>query len=235
MVPLTIPSDAAHVVAGQGLAQRTQQRDRAGHRGLVVEVDAGVLRRGVQGGAVLGEERLVGGDDRGTVLHGAQDERPGGLDAADDLDDDVGAGDEVVGVGREQRGVEAEVAAVAAGAAHGDADDVHRAADPGREVVAVLGEQPGHGGAHDAAAEQRDAQRFVRSRARSRRRSCRWSTHRDGHVSEIWSRERGSPDVQGEQVVDRLAAHQDPGAPVPHGDRPAAVGCGCTGWTSDRQ
>ena len=175
---------AAHVVAGQRLAQRPEQRDRAGDRRLVVEVDPGVLRRRIQGGAVLGEQRLVGGDDGGAVLHRAQDEGAGRFDAPDDLDDDVSAGDQVLGVRREEGRVQPEVAPVAAGAAHRDADDVERAPDPGGEVVAVLGQQPGDGGSHDAAAEQRDAQRFVRSGLAHGVDPAVRPPHRDGHVSE---------------------------------------------------
>jgi len=96
------PHDLAHGVAGEGFAQRPQQRYAARHRRLEVEVDAMLGGGGIQGRAVLGEESLVGRDDRGTVRHGAQDEGAGGLDAADDLDDDVGAGDEIGGVGGEE-------------------------------------------------------------------------------------------------------------------------------------
>ena len=54
---------AAHLVAGEALAQRAQQGDRTRDGRLVVEVDAVLLGRGVQGRAVLREQRLVGGDD----------------------------------------------------------------------------------------------------------------------------------------------------------------------------
>ena len=52
--------DLAHVVARQRLADRAQDRDRAGDGGLVVEVDPEPVGRGIQVGAVLGEQRLVG-------------------------------------------------------------------------------------------------------------------------------------------------------------------------------
>ena len=227
----------AHVVTGERLAQRPQQRDRAGDRGLVVEVDAVLGGRGVEARAVLGEQRLVGGDDRGAVLHGAQDERAGGLDAADDLDDDVGARDEVLGVGREQRRVDAEVGAVAAGAAHRDADDLERRADPGGHVVGVLGEQAGDGAADDAGAEQGDAQRLGwRSRRCPRRESCRpsacWtaivsrSGHRWRRISQRHGiRRRGRA---GRRSVSRRTMTR---AARPARRRPAAAACGCTGST----
>lgn len=134
--------DLAHVVTGQGLAQRAQQRDRPGDGGLVVEVDLVLLGRGIQRRAVLGEQRLVGGDDGGAVLHRPQDQAAGGLDATDHLDDDVGARDQVVRVGGEQGRVDTRGTAVTAGPAHGDADDLERAPHTGGEVVAVLGEEP---------------------------------------------------------------------------------------------
>ena len=91
--------DAEHpgdLVAGERLAQRAQDRDRAGDGGLVVEVAAGLLGGLEEGRAVLGEQRLVGGDHRGAVLERGQDQRAGRLDAADHLDDqvDVVAGDQ---------------------------------------------------------------------------------------------------------------------------------------------
>ncbi len=64
VVPLTMPSTRRTLSPARRLAQRAQQRDRAGDGGLVVEVDAVLLGGRVQRGAVLGEQRLVGGDDR---------------------------------------------------------------------------------------------------------------------------------------------------------------------------
>ena len=161
--------DAEHPadpVAGQRLAQRPQDRDRPGDRGLVVEVDAVLVGRVEQRRAVLGEQRLVGGDDRGAGLQRGQDQRAGRLDAADDLDDDVDVvpGRQGRGVGGEQRGVDRQVAAVAGDPAYGDAGQLERAADPGGQVVGVRREQPGDLAADGAAAEQRDAQRTSHAR-----------------------------------------------------------------------
>ena len=55
--------DAAHLVAGERLAQGLDDGDAAGDRGLEVERDAVLLGQLGQLGAVLGEQRLVGGDD----------------------------------------------------------------------------------------------------------------------------------------------------------------------------
>lgn len=96
-----------------------------------------LLGGGVQGGAVLGEEGLVGGDDGGAVLEGGGDEGPGGLDAADDLHDDVevAAFDQRGRVGGDQRGVDALAYLVRP--PYGHAGELDRGADAGGEVVGV--------------------------------------------------------------------------------------------------
>ena len=96
-----------------------------------------LLGGGVERRAVLGEQRLVGGDDGRAVLEGGGDEGAGGLDAADDLDDDVdvAAFDEGGRIGGDQRGVDA--LAHLGGAADGDAGELHRGADARGEVVGV--------------------------------------------------------------------------------------------------
>ena len=66
--------------------------------------------------------------------------------------------DQVEGVGGEQVGVDAGVAAPG-GPAHGDADQLERAPDPGGEVDGVAGEQPRDLGADHAAAQQGHPQR----------------------------------------------------------------------------
>ena len=67
-------------------------------------------------------------------------ERAGRLDAAHELDDDVGAEDERLGVGGEQLGREVGVA-LRARVAHRDADELDARADALRELVAVLEQQ----------------------------------------------------------------------------------------------
>ncbi len=132
--------DAEHavdLVTGEGLAQRPDQRDGTGDGGLVVEVAAVLLGRGVQGGPVLGEQGLVGGDDGGAVLEGGGDEGPGGLDPADHLDHDVDvpAFDEGGGVGGDEGGVDA--LAHLGGPPYGHARELHGRPDPRGEVVGV--------------------------------------------------------------------------------------------------
>lgn len=95
------------------------------------------LGEGVQRGAVLGEERLVRGDDGGAVLEGGADEGAGGLDAADDLDDhvDVTAFDQSGRVGGDQGGVDALTHL--GGAPYGHARQLDGGPDARGEVVGV--------------------------------------------------------------------------------------------------
>ena len=158
--------DAEHpgdLVTGQRLAQALKHRRHLVATGLVVEVDSVLGRCGVEGGPVVGEQRLVRGHDRGTVLHRAQDERPGGFDPPDHLDHDVGARHELVGVGGEQRRVDPQSAAITPIAPNGNADDLDRAADASGHVVGVLGEKSRHRTADDTGAEQGDPQRLGRA------------------------------------------------------------------------
>src|SRR5206468_9811161 len=76
-------------VGDQAFLDRADQRDAAGHGRLEREGHPTPARLVVELGAVVGKERLVGGDH---VLAGGerlQDEGPGRLEAADQLDDDV--------------------------------------------------------------------------------------------------------------------------------------------------
>ena len=57
------PENARDAVSREGFAHRAHERNRTGDGGLEVDVDAGGVRSGVQGRAVLSEKRLVGGHD----------------------------------------------------------------------------------------------------------------------------------------------------------------------------
>ena len=131
------------------------------------------------------------------MLHRPQDEAAGGVDAADDLDDDVGPGHEVVGIGGEEGGVDGHVGARTLRPPDGDADELERRADPGGEVVGVLDEQARDGGPHHTAAEQGHAQGGT---------GC----VRHGGVQLLGSRSSRVRHVEGEQVIDGLTAHEHP-------------------------
>ena len=150
-----------HPIAGQRLAQWTQQRDRAGHAGLVVQVSAVLGGRGVQGRTVGGQQRLVGRHHRLAGLHRGQDQRARRLDAADDLDDDV----DVVArgqrhrVGREQARPGGH-ATFSPRTAHRDPGQLQRRADPGGQVVRLLAQEPDHLRPDVPAAQEGHLERF---------------------------------------------------------------------------
>ena len=146
---------------GEPLAQHADDRHAAAHRGLVVDVDAGALGRREHLGAVLGEQRLVRGDD--VLARGDRGEhRALGLGrAADQLahDVDVGAPDRRVEVGGEQRAIDVDDALRLVRIAHRDRADLEAGAEPRLDRRGVVGEQLDDAAADVAEAEQGDADR----------------------------------------------------------------------------
>ena len=82
------------------------------------------------------------------------------LDAAHELDHDVGADDEGLGIRREELARQVGVAR-GVDVAHRDADELERGAGAVGELVAVLAQQRGDLGADGSGAEQCDAQAAV--------------------------------------------------------------------------
>ena len=107
-----------------------------------------------------GEQRLVRGDDIGARPEREKDLRAGGLDAAHQLDHDVGADDELLGIRRQQLARQLGVAR-RGGVAHGDADEIERGTGAVGQFVAVAQQQVGDLRAHGARAEQSHAQTSV--------------------------------------------------------------------------
>ena len=64
MVPLTIPKTLAISVDAEALLDHADDRDHAGDRRLEAQLDAGLAGDREELVAVLGEQLLVGGDDR---------------------------------------------------------------------------------------------------------------------------------------------------------------------------
>jgi hypothetical protein len=152
--------DAHHArdpVARQRLAQRAQQRDRAGDGRFVVQVDPRAAGGLVQRRTVLGQQGLVGTDHALAAGQRREQQRPDRFDPADHLDHqvDVVAGDECCGVGGEQVGIDV---GVLARAPHSDADQFERHTHTSGQVVGLLVQQPYDLRADDAAAQQRNAQ-----------------------------------------------------------------------------
>ena len=97
------PGDA---IAGQRLAQRPDQGDAPGHRGLERQVGGARVGGGLQLGAGAREQLLVPGDDGLARGERPQHQRPGGLEPAEQLQDhlDIRVVDDRRAVGGEDVG-----------------------------------------------------------------------------------------------------------------------------------
>ena len=168
VVPLTIPWMRSIGVAESDSSSTRTTGTAPGHRRLEAQLHA-VLARGLeQLLAVLGEQLLVGGHDVPAGAHRGQQVLARRLDAAHQLDDQLGLGEDLLEVSARAR----EHAA-----------DHRRAAVEALDLGCALGEQRGERRADRAVAEQPDAERrerggaawlaAVRHRARSDPRSSR--------------------------------------------------------------
>jgi hypothetical protein len=161
--------DALDPVAGQGLPDRSDQRDRPGDGRLEGEVHAVHVGCLVERGTVLGQQRLVRGDDARAVPHRLEQQGAGGLDPAHHLDHEVGLAHERARVvGQQARGD--VLTAVAGAVAHGDADHLEAGADAVGELLPLLRDQAQHLGADRARSEHGHAQGGVGRAVRRRRR-----------------------------------------------------------------
>ena len=150
---------AGHLVADQGLAQRAQERNRATHSGLEVDVDALGLGGGVDLRAVLGQQRLVGGDHGSTGFDGGKHELAGHGGAADELDDDVRVGGHAQSIGGDDGLVDPRELLGFLRVEAGDAGQFDRAADTSGQFVLLLDNQAGGLGADGAGTKQAYANR----------------------------------------------------------------------------
>ena len=148
------PEDLRDLGRAEALLDHAHDRDHAGDRGLEADLHPGLAGDVEELVAVLGEQLLVRGDHRLAGPQRREHVLAGGLGAADQLDDQVGAGEDLVEV------------ALAAGE---DAGDLRPPPAGGLDRGRALGDQLGEGAADRAAAEQPDADRFrglLRHRAR---------------------------------------------------------------------
>ena len=149
-------------IAGEPLAQHADDRDAAAHRGLVVDVDAGAPRRREHLGAVLGEQRLVRGDD---VLAGRDRREHRALAPASCRRSARTrcrrrvARIAAIDVGREQRAIDLDDALGLVRIAHRDRADLDARAEPGLDRLRVVREQLDDAAADVAEAEQSDTDR----------------------------------------------------------------------------
>ena len=187
--------------------QRAHQRDATGDRRLEQEVDAGAF-----GGLEQRRGRDVPSSSLFAVTTGlpaierVDDERPGRLDAADDLDDDVDVGiaDHALGVVGEAVRREREPA-VFREVADRDPRDLERHAGARLDHVGVIVDEPHERAPHVPAAEDPDPNPFLH----------------DGSVSHV---------VAGHEILVGLPAHDEPRIAVVDEDdrRPrqeVVVGC----------
>ena len=163
------PVDALHVRGGERLLQHADDRHHAGHRALEAQLDPVLARARPQLLAVLGEQLLVGRDDVLAGAHRPQHVLARRLDAADQLDDQVRALQDLL-----ERPARAGEHAADLRPQPGDRHD----------RVGALGEQLGERRADGAVAEQADAakrlghggpRRSRGARRRARRRPSRRS------------------------------------------------------------
>ncbi len=160
--------DAEHrqdPVRDQPFLDRADQRDAAGHRRLERERHAAPARLVVELGAVVGEQRLVGGDH---VLAGGerlQDEGPRRLEPADQLDHDMDRRivENPRGVRRHRQPGQVEAFAAAGDVDVGDRAELQPAAGALLEGGALRVEELHDAGADRAEAEQSDPD-FVHER-----------------------------------------------------------------------
>ena len=145
--------DPGDAVAGEAVADGAQDGDGAGHGCFVGQLDAGLVCRLVERGAVLGQQGLVSGDHAGAVLDGGEDQGAGRFDAAHQFDDEVGILDQGVGVGGEEFPRQLNVAGRIDGA-HGDAGQFQAGSGAGGQRFGVLNQNPRHLGPNVATAQQ---------------------------------------------------------------------------------
>src|SRR6185312_11934318 len=153
--------DAAHRIAGKAFAQGLDDRNAARDRRLEAERDAGLLGAGGELGAVMGEQRLVGGDHRPPPGERAFDHgQRRAVRAADQLDHRID-----LGVARHRGGVVPPLigadidAAVARAVARRDGTDLDAPAGPRGDEVALTLQHIDETGADRAEPRERHRER----------------------------------------------------------------------------
>ncbi len=159
------PDQLVDAGRGERLLQHAHDGDRGAGRGLVAQLRAAAVGRGLQLGAVAREQLLVGRHHRDAALEQLAQVAERRLDAAHDLGDDLDrrvVADLLEAVGQ-QPGRRA--LALAARVAHERAHDAHRPAGDALDDVCALAQQPVDRRADGAVSEQADAEGFGGHRA----------------------------------------------------------------------
>ena len=155
------PGDPLDAVGGEALADRLDDRDAARHRRLEGHHHAPGVRGREDLVAVLGEQRLVGGDHVLAARDGRQHQLLRARLAADQLDDDVDVGlrDDRAGSATSSMPSSATARGFGevAGRGHGDHD---LAAGAARDLLAVAAQHLDGAAADGSQAQQAHADRF---------------------------------------------------------------------------
>ena len=160
VVPLTMPRMRIDLVPGEIGRERREDRQAPGDRRLETEGRPAAARLGLELGPVMSDDRFVRGDDRLPGAERRDDQRPGRLHPAHQLDDDIGLGiGDDVGGGVGQQVGRQPVPAAPRHIPDGDRDDRERRAIGGDEAVRVVQQSVEDGAPHGACAEHGDAQR----------------------------------------------------------------------------
>ena len=155
--------DPLDAVGGEAFAQRLDDRDAAGDRRLEADHHALRVRGGEDLGAVVREQRLVGGDDVLAVGDRVEHELSRRLDAADQLADDVDVGmahDHGRVVGQVDAGDAPRGLARAVERPRGDPADDDRPAGAALDLLLVPAQHVPGAAADGAEAEQADVDGF---------------------------------------------------------------------------
>ena len=152
--------DASDVVAGEGVLERAQDRDRGRDRCLVGDGGADLVCRVEDLRAVAREQGLVARHDVGTGLQRLDDMRARRLDPTHELDDDVSADDQLVCVCREQLLRQLDVARCV-DVTDSDSRELESGARALRKLVRVVEKQARDLRPDGSGSEQRDAQSSV--------------------------------------------------------------------------
>lgn len=100
--PVYDSKDSCYSVPREGIAKRTDDGNRTGDGGFVVDLRAN-LGGGLKNlGAVVREQRLIRSDDVSARVDCVEDQRARGLDAAHEFNHDVRLSNESGGIGRDE-------------------------------------------------------------------------------------------------------------------------------------
>ena len=152
------PEYTRHAIPGQGLPQRSKQRNRSRHGCLEVQIHPVFGSRSMQRRTVDREEGLVGRHDGRSRCHRLEDEATSWLDPSHQLHNDVAAtsGQGPGIIGEQRRG---HALPRPGSITNSDTHEFQRGAYACCQVGLLLQEEPGNLGSHGASTQQGDGDR----------------------------------------------------------------------------